>query len=167
MLNGCGEVVGINTAILGSGQNLGFAVPINLVKQFLPQLLEHGKIIRPWLGVSGRLIGDELGEIFRMKLAPGYLVETVEPGSPAHEAGLHGGGLQACIAGEEILLGGDIIVGANEKPITDNDSLAAFFNSLKVGDVVKLKVLRQEEVLTKSVNIVERPILPGILTGNK
>ena len=91
LLNRCGEVIGINTATLAGVQNIGFAVPINIAKQVLPQLVKEGRVIRPWLGVPGKLISRDLGEILNIPLVAGFLVETIEPGSPAQKAGLRGG----------------------------------------------------------------------------
>ena len=93
LLNRCGEVIGITTSILAETSNIGFAIPINIAKKVIPELMEQGRIIRPWIGVSGKLIKKEFMEIINMPLTDGFLVEMLEPGSPAQKAGLQGGTL--------------------------------------------------------------------------
>jgi serine protease Do len=164
LLNRCGEVIGINTATLVGVQNIGFAVPINIAKRVLPQLVKEGRVIRPWLGVPGKLISRDLGKIINIPLVDGFLIETVEPGSPAQKAGLRGGELPIKIAGMEFLLGGDIITSANGQPLTDPENFAAFVRSLKVGDKVRLVIFREGKTRKVEFVLPERPILPGDLT---
>jgi len=164
LLNLCGEVIGINTATLTGVENIGFAIPINIAKQVVPQLVKHGRVIRPWLGTAGKLISKELGAVFNLHLADGFLVETVEPGSPAEKAGIQGGVLLIRIAGEEFLLEGDIITTANGQPLNDHEKYTKFVQSLKVGDKVRLNLYREGKLRVVVFYVVERPILPGDLT---
>ena len=163
LLNRCGEVIGINTSMLAGAENIGFAVPINIAKQVLPQLVKKGRVIRPWIGVSGKLIRKELGAILNLPLVDGFLVETVEPGSPAQRAGLRGGELLITIAGEEFLFGGDIITTANGRPVSDPDNYAKLVRALKVGDKVRLTLYREGKTHKLELVVSERPILPGDL----
>ena len=165
LLNLCGEVIGINTATLMGVQNIGFAIPINIAKQVVPQLVKHGRVIRPWLGTAGKLVSKELGGIFTIPIVvDGFLVETVEPGSPAEKAGIQGGVLPIRIAGEEFLLRGDIITAANGLPLNDHEKYTKFVQSLKVGDKVRLNLYREGKIRVVEFHVVERPILPGDLT---
>jgi serine protease Do len=164
LLNLCGEVIGINTATLMGVENIGFAIPINVAKQVVPQLVQHGRVIRPWLGTAGKLISKEFGAFFNIPLADGFLVETVEPGSPAEKAGVQGGVLPIRIAGEELLLGGDIVTAANGQPLNDPEKYMKFVQSLKVGDKVRLNLYRGGKIRVVEFHVVERPILPGDLT---
>jgi S1-C subfamily serine protease len=166
LLNRCGHVVGITTAILTEAQNIGFAIPIHLAKRALPQLIEHGRVIRPWLGVAGKVISEELHEILSLPLAAGFLVETIEPGSPAERAGLHGGTLPLTIAGEEFVFGGDIITTANGKPLDDPEKFEEFTRSLKVGDTITLTIFQEGTTRTVQLLLPERPILPGDLPAD-
>ncbi len=163
LLNRCGEVIGINTSVLAGAENIGFAVPINIAKRVLPNLVKEGRVIRPWLGVSGKLISKELGTIFNFPLADGFLVETVEPGSPAQRVGVRGGELPIKIAGEEFLFGGDIITSANGQFLSDPEKFFTFVRSLKVGDKVRLVIFREGKTLKVEFVLPERPILPGDL----
>jgi serine protease Do len=160
LLNRCGEVIGINTSILAEAQNIGFAVPINIAKRVIPELVERGRVIRPWLGVSGKLIKKELMEIINIPLVDGFLVETIEPGSPAQQAGVNGGGLPITIAGMEFLLGGDIITEINGQPLDEPEKLVKLIRSLKVGDKVLLTLYREKKTEKVEFSLPERPILP-------
>ena len=100
-MNRCGEVIGINTSILVEAQNIGFAIPINVAKSFIPDLVKDGRVIRPWLGISGQLIKKELMEIVNLPLMDGFLIETVDPVSPAQEEKIKGGDLPITIFGRK------------------------------------------------------------------
>jgi S1-C subfamily serine protease len=147
--------------MLTEAQNIGFAVPINIAKQVLPQLVEHGRVVRPWLGVAGQVVGEELREILNLPLVPGFLVEAIEPGSPAAQAGLRGGILPVTIAGEEFVFGGDIITAANEQTLDTPEKFAQFTRALQVGDTVRLTLYREGDIQTVELHLPERPILPG------
>jgi serine protease Do len=163
LLNRCGEVIGINTSILAEAQNIGFAVPINLAKQVIPEMVERGRVIRPWFGISGKLIKKELMEIINIPLVDGFLVETIEPESPAQQAGLHGGGLPITIAEMEFLLGGDIITEINGQSLDEPDKFVKLIRSLKVGDKVRLTLYREKKTEKVEFSLPERPILPSDL----
>jgi putative serine protease PepD len=166
LLNRCGEVIGIATSILIDAQDIGFAVPINVARQVLPQLVEEGRVVRPWLGVGGKNIGPEVRAILRMPLVDGFLVETIEPGSPAEAGGLQQGDLPITIGDEQFLLGGDIITIANGQRLDDPGKFAHFVRSLKVGDTVHLTLYRGERTRQVELRLIERPILPGDLPSD-
>jgi serine protease Do len=161
LMNRCGEVIGINTSILAEAQNIGFAIPINVAKHILPELVKHGRVIRPWLGISGKLVKKELMNIINLPLVDGFLIETVDPGSPAQQAGVQGGGLPLTIAGMEFLLGGDILTEINGQTLNDPDNFLEAIGSLKVGDKVILTLFRSRETRNVELTLSERPILPG------
>ena len=91
LINLAGEVIGINTAINPRANTIGFAVPINIAKDVLPQLRASGKVSRGWLGVYIQPIEPEMAEILGLEDTKGALVSKVEPGSPAEEAGIKSG----------------------------------------------------------------------------
>lgn len=163
LLNRCGEVIGINTLILAEAQNIGFAVPINIAKQVIPEMVERGRVSRPWFGISGKLIKKEFMEIISIPLVDGFLVETIEPESPALQAGVHGGGLPITIAEMEFLLGGDIITEINGQSLDEPDKFVKLIRSLKVGDKVRLTLYREKKTEKVEFNLPERPILPSDL----
>lgn len=96
-----GEVVGINTAIIAQGQNIGFAIPVNVARDLLPQL-KSGKVIRGWLGVMIQDITPDLARSFHLKEAKGVLISQVTEGSPAEEAGLRRGDVIVRFRSQEV-----------------------------------------------------------------
>ena len=167
MIDPCGLVVGITTAILPDAQNIGFAVPVNLVKQVIPQLLDKGRMIRPWLGVQGQFVVPGLKDLLRVPLVDGFLVEAVEPGSPADQKGLRGGIFELTIDGQPILLGGDIITQVNGAPLDDPNKLAATLESLKVASTLKLTLFREGKSQDVELTLTERPILMWDMPGRR
>ena len=161
LVNRCGEVVGLVSALLADAKNIGFAIPINIVKQVVPQLVQQGRVIRPWLGVSGKVIGKEVRALLKLPLVDGFLVETVEPGSPAAKLGVHEGELLIAIAGEEFLFGGDIITTANGLELDETEKFVQFVRTLKVGDTVHWTLYHEGTTRQVAFSLPERPILPG------
>jgi len=123
-----GEVVGINTMIFAGGQGIGFAIPINLAKDLMPQLLKTGKVTRGWLGVSIQEITPELAKSFKLSNEKGALIAEVFSGSPAARAGLKRG---------------DVVVEFNDKPVESPYDLSLSVGNTLVDKKVKIKVLRE------------------------
>ncbi|ADU97050.1 DegQ family serine endoprotease [Thermovibrio ammonificans] len=135
-----GRVIGINTAIVRNAQGLGFAVPINIAKKVMEDLLKYGKVIRGWLGVYIEDISGELAQKFGVK--EGVLVTKVMPGSPAEKGGLKSG---------------DIIVEFNGKPVKNVADLQLKVINTKPGTKVKITVIRDGERKTLTVKIGQMP----------
>jgi S1-C subfamily serine protease len=161
LLNSCGEVVGITTAVVPDAQSIGFAIPINLAKSVIPTLLAQGHIVRPWLGFHGQFIDQTLRELLRIPLARGFLIEVVEPGSPAQHADLRGGGLELNISGHDFLIGGDIITRLNGTRLTSADKVIEVLRAVEVGASVNMTVFREGKYLEVNYTLPERPLLPG------
>ncbi|MBI2228684.1 MAG: trypsin-like peptidase domain-containing protein [Deltaproteobacteria bacterium] len=164
LVNRCGEVVGINTLVLRGAENVSFAVPINIAKRAVPQLIQHGRVIRAWHGINGKLVDARLRALLRVPLVDGFLIETIEPGSPAEKAGLQGGTFPLRIGPEEFLLGGDIITKVNNQALTGMEVVLRVVNSLNVGDKVTLEYFRGGRISSIEVMLPERPVLPGDLS---
>ena len=161
LLNRCGEVIGINTAVIADAQNIGFAVPANLAKTTMVSLLAHGRVIRPWLGFHGQLVTSELKDLLKAPLVDGLLVEVIEPGSPAEGAGLQGGRLELEIDGRAYLIGGDVITGINGRALDSSAALAEVMRKLAVGASVRLNVYREGQRREVVYTLPERPLLPS------
>jgi len=165
LLNRCGEVVGITTAIITDAHNIGLVIPINLAKNVLPDLLKDGHLSRPWLGFHGQFVDDQLKGLLRMPLETGFMIEAVEPGSPAEQANLQGGDLEITIAGDDFLLGGDIITKMNGRPLDSPESVNNALKELRVGNEVRLTVFREGKARDVKYKLPERPLLPGDIPG--
>ena len=123
-----GEVIGINTAIAEGAQSIGFAIPINMAKKLIPQLVEKGKITdRGWLGVQIQPMTDELAKSFGLEEGRGALVGDVIAGSPAEKVGLKRG---------------DIILKFNDQNIGKSNELPGLVASTQSGKTVMLEILR-------------------------
>jgi serine protease Do len=166
LFNRCGEVIGITTSMAADAQNIGFAVPINIAKQVIPELVQHGRVIRPWFGMTVKLISKKLMEVINMPLIDGLLVEKLDRGSPAQQAGIREGDLPITVAGDEFLLGGDIITDMNGKSPNDSKGFAELVRSLKVGDTVRVTLYREKRTRQVKFKLVERPILPSDVQTN-
>ena len=138
LLNIYGEVMGINTAIVASGQGIGFAIPINLARLIAEQLIEKGEVTRGWLGVSIQPLTQELAESFGLDKVAGALVNQVLAGSPAEKSGVQRG---------------DILLTYNGKPVRGVRELQLLVASTPAGSKVELVVLRQGKQLTLPVTI--------------
>ena len=161
LLNMCGEVIGMNTAIIPDAQNIGFAIPIDLVKSIVPALIRDGRLIRPWVGFHGTMIGADLRKVLKLPLTDGLLIEVVEPGSPAETAGMRGGEVEFTFGTISLLLGGDIVTTINGVSTTDAEKIAPIMRALKVGNTLKMSVFREGETREVIYTLPERPLLPG------
>ena len=161
LVNRCGEVVAVNTLGSPEGQNVNFSVPIDIVRESLPELIEHGHVIRPWHGINGAIV--PMPFVYALGIPPGYMIETIEPGSPAEELGLIGGSFPVWVGGTEFLLGGDVISHVNGEPMTDMEAVFRIARSMKVGDTIEVNLFRNGFPLTIEVVLPERPVLAGDL----
>jgi S1-C subfamily serine protease len=147
LINAAGQVVGITSQILSSGQNggnigIGFAIPINTARQVATQIERTGTARHAYLGVEGTDLSPQIADALNLTVKQGVLVERVQNGSPAAKAGLHGGTTQATIDGQTLVLGGDVITQIDGRPVTDFATLAETINNLHPGDRVSLTLVR-------------------------
>lgn len=142
LLNVQGEVVGINTAIVASGQGIGFAIPVNMAKGIISDLIKKGKVTRGWLGVGIQPLTRELAESFDIENTKGALVNEVYPDSPAANAGIKPG---------------DIIIRFNGKDVEDSKGLQVLVGSAGVGTMVTVDLVRDKKVFPINVKIGEMP----------
>ena len=159
LLDSHGSVIGINTAIYGPQGNigLGFAMPINRAKAMLDEFQAKGRITRPWLGVSVMYVAGDLAQMLELPF-DGLLIQNVERGSPAAEAGLHGARQMVIVGGSYRLgVGGDLIVAIDGKPPESNDSLRRFLDRKRSGDVTELTVYRGGRTMKLKVKLGEAP----------
>ncbi|MGZ5375988.1 MAG: S1C family serine protease [Solirubrobacterales bacterium] len=161
LIDASGDVIGINSQIeSGGGQGsvgIGFAVPINTASDVVKQLETTGEVKRAFLGVSGADVTPGLASAVNLPVDHGALVQQAYQGSPAARAGLKGGQTQATVGGQEVLLGGDIVVQVNGKDIQGMDEVVQAVNEAEPGDELKLTVLRDGKQQDITVQLGERP----------
>lgn len=159
LVNYKGQVIGINTAKLANNaQNIGFAIPINLAKSNIPQLIKYGRVIRPWLGIEAIKLTEDLSTLLGIKYVKrGLLIEKVFPGSPAFKAGLAAG--KRIIAMKDItyIIGGDIITRINNEKVYSFSRLEELINTFSPGQVIVLKVHRGKSVRLVRVRLSSMP----------
>jgi serine protease Do len=155
-----GHVVGINASILQGAQNIGFAVPINTVKSIVTELQRNGRVIRPWLGIKGKFVTDELRNLIALPLVSGVLIVDVDEKSPAESIGLRAGSLDVTIEGESWVLGGDILVAVDGHNVKTIEQYNSVVGPLKVGQSIQLTVVRNGDYLIQFVTLAERPTRP-------
>jgi S1-C subfamily serine protease len=149
LLDSAGRLIGVNTAIAsptGSSAGIGFAVPVDTVNQVVPQLIQHGRVIRPHLGVV--LADDRVAQRLGVE---GALVLRVQPGSSAASAGLRGTDRDE--NGEIIL--GDVILAVGDEKVGSSDDLIAALEKKKAGDTVPVTILRGEKSMQLEVKLQE------------
>jgi len=142
LLNLDGDVIGINTAIVSSGQGIGFAIPINMVREVMTQLIAKGRVVRGWLGISIQDLTDDLAAGFGVSIKGGVLVADVLKDSPADAAGMKPG---------------DIIVELGGAPIKEVTDLQKRVAAILPGRAVALTVLRDRKTSRLTVKIGEQP----------
>ncbi len=151
LLDSAGRLIGVNTLIVsdsGSSAGIGFAVPVDTVNNVVPQLIEHGRVVRPQLGIT--IIDESLAR--RMNVE-GVGIRNVQPGSGADEAGLRG--FRRGEAGE--LLHGDIIRKIDDRIVKNFDQLLSALEKHEAGDIVTVTFTRDGETQTTKVKLQEPP----------
>ncbi len=159
LLNTDGEMIGMNSAIfspVNANIGIGFAIPVNIAKRVIPELISKGYVSHPWLGIIGEDITPDLARILGLK-SPGILVANVIPGSPADMAGLIGGLERVQIGNFLLTIGGDLIVAFQGKRVNTMDELLDLIESSRVGERVQLTILRNNRLMRVSVVLGERP----------
>jgi S1-C subfamily serine protease len=161
-----GKVIGVNTAIAtgdtGARGNIGigFAVPVNTVRDVASQLIERGRVEHAFLGVGAQPIDKEIADLFNLPVNRGLLVVRIFEGSGADKAGIRAGTTEVVVAGESYRLGGDIIVEVDRKPVRTNEDLREAVSAKKPGDKLRVTVYRGEDKRSFEVTLGRRPVSP-------
>jgi len=142
LVNLRGEVIGINTAIVATGQGIGFAIPANMVKRVTAQLMDRGKVTRGWIGIATEPLTSELAQSFGLSEARGAVVARVYPGGPAAAAGLEKN---------------DVVVTFEGVPVEDYRQLQRLSADAEVGKTVKLEIFRNRARKTIELRVAEAP----------
>jgi S1-C subfamily serine protease len=163
LLGANGRVIGVNTAIAtgntGARGNIGigFAVPINTVRDVASQLIDRGRVEHPFLGVGAQAIDKEIAELFNLPVEKGLLVVRVYEGSGADKAGLRAGDTEVVVAGESYRLGGDVIVEVDGEAVETPQELSQAVAAKKPGDKIKVEAYRGDDKRSFEVTLGRRP----------
>jgi len=152
LVNLRGEVIGINTAILttsGGSIGIGFAIPINRAKEIMQGLIEEDREIerRPWLGISGITVTEELARVLNLPVSEGAMIVEVVPGSPADKAGLRAGEVQVIYRGYVLTIGGDIIIEVDGEKVDSMERLVEIISEKEVGQEIEITFVRGGKVM--------------------
>jgi serine protease Do len=142
LINLSGEVVGINTAINWGSENIGFAVPVNILQQVLPQLRDTGRVRRGFLGIGVTDLTQRSAEAFGLDSTDGVIVTEVRPGLPAEKAGIEHG---------------DIILKVDDEKVSNTRELIEYVSAQGPDATVRMEILRDGKRSTKKVELTERP----------
>jgi S1-C subfamily serine protease len=137
-----GRVVAISTAIIPFAQGIGFAIPINSARMCSEEIVLHGKVVRPWVGVSGLSVTREIADYYSLAVDSGVLVAEVVPRGPAQGAGL---------------AKGDVIVGLDDSRIRSVEELQKEVKKRKIRDKIRLLVVRDSQKLIVELVLKETP----------
>ncbi len=155
LLDSAGNVVGINTAILGPSGNIGigFAMPINRAKLMLDDFQAGRK--RPKLGVSVVRIAGDYADALSLPSAGGLLIQDVDPGSAAARAGLRGGRQEVQIGNAQVVVGGDLIMSIDGQPVDRDDAISRALARKHTGDTLELTIFRNGRTTNVRVKLGE------------
>jgi len=159
LLDSHGNVIGINTAIYGQQGNigLGFAMPINRAKAMLDEFQRSGRIARPSLGITTVYVSGDLADMLDLPTSGGLLIQSVERGSAAEDAGLRGPRRTVLAGNYPLGVGGDLIVAIEGQPVENSDQLARILNRKRAGDILNLTVYRNSRNTRVQVKLGEAP----------
>jgi S1-C subfamily serine protease len=166
LLDARGQVVGVNTAIstgnTGEQGNIGigFAIPINTVKDVAAQLIRSGKVEHAFLGVGVKAISPALARIVRLPVTHGLLVQNVLKGTAAASADLRAGKTNVVVAGESYVIGGDIIVSVDGTRVDSFTQLDEVVSSKAPGDTVTVVFYRGSSRHTMDIKLGRQPTTP-------
>jgi S1-C subfamily serine protease len=162
-----GRVIGVNAQIVSPSQasaGIGFAIPVNIVKRVIPELIQYGRYRHSWMGI--RYFPYGLSSQWAKQFDAvgvdvpdhGLLILNVEPGSPAESSGLRGGDRMIRLQNVELPVGGDVIIALNGEPMEKPQDLVAYLETqTRVGDTIQVTVIRDGEELTLPLTLGERP----------
>ena len=162
LLNAQGEVVGVNAQIETGGASqgnvgIGFAIPINTVKDVVAELIKHGDVEHAFLGIEGKSLTPSIARLFHLPVSSGVIVATVRQGSGAAGAGLKAATSEVTVEGESWPAGGDVIVKVGGEPVPTVERLVDLIASKQPGDKIDVEVVRESSHHTLTVKLGRQP----------
>ncbi len=160
LLDSHGEMIGINSQIFStSGGNIGigFAIPVDTAKRIIPELISEGRVRRPYARLSGYEITPELAEVLELPVGHGILVARTRSDDSFALAGIRGGRQTYLVGNSLMILGGDIIAEVDGQAIHSMAQLDRMIENKKPGEIINVKIHRQNQTMTIRVTLIERP----------
>lgn len=163
LLDTSGRIIGINTAIFspggasGGSVGIGFAIPANTIIKVVPQLSSKGYVAYPWIGCSFNTLVPGLGKILGFPVEKGAYIVGVAANSPAFQSGLQGGNRRQRLGNTLILVGGDLVVQLDDRPISTADEIILYIRSKNPGDRVLVTFYRGRQKISTSLVLGEKP----------
>jgi S1-C subfamily serine protease len=158
LLDSHGDAIGINSAIYtpsGTTAGIGFAIPINTARIIAQDLITEGRVHRAYMGVEARVLSAPVAEALNLRVDQGLLIERVTPGGPADKAGLRGGNRAAILGMRRILIGGDVLVAIDGRPITSQLDLNLAMNRKRPGEKAKVEFFRDGRKMETEITLGE------------
>ncbi len=160
LLNSEGEIIGINSAIIspsGGSVGIGFAIPVNTAKRVVPELISKGYVSYPYIGATIQSLIPEIAQFLKLKVERGAMIAEVVKGGPADKAGLRGGNQRVQVGNMIVIVGGDIVVKADQHEVKTHDDLIRYIREKRPGDIIFLRVYRKGNFMDIKVILGERP----------
>jgi S1-C subfamily serine protease len=158
LLNSHGDVIGINSAIFspsGTAAGIGFAIPINTARRVANDLITKGRVRRATLGAEGRALWPDLAEALNLPVKQGVLIERVEPGGPAAQAGIRGGTRSVLAGLQELRIGGDVLIAVDGRAVASQVDLNLLLNRAQPGNTITLTIIRGGKQIDVRVKLGE------------
>jgi S1-C subfamily serine protease len=164
LLNTAGEMIGINTSIFtirgGGSIGIGFAIPANAIRRVVAELLQNGRVLRPWFGIEGYELNEDLASGLSLPVQSGIMIATVYRGSSADQAGIKGANQIVILYNQRVRIGGDILTEIDGKPVVSLEELRLLLETKRPGETVRVTIYRGRSKTQKSVVLVEAPRQP-------
>ena len=159
LIDSGGRLIGINTSIFttsGGSIGIGFAVPVDTARRVIADLIQYGKVRRPWVGIYGQDISPELAKYLELPNEPGVLVAYVEPGSSAAQAGVRGGNRRLRLGMYRVVTGGDFITQVDGRSVASFSELSSYLLNKSVGETATLTLYRDGRKMNLPVKMLEK-----------
>jgi S1-C subfamily serine protease len=165
LIDADGRVIGINSQIEspngGGNVGIGFAVPVNTVREVTRQLIETGEVQHAFLGITGADLTERIVDVLNLPVDRGALVQSVVPDSPADDAGVEAGTTDITIDGQPLRVGGDVITAIDGDPVTGMSDVIRAVDTHQPGDELELTLQRGGDERTVTVTLADRPAQAG------
>lgn len=159
LLDSSGNLIGINTMIVSPSSGsvgIGFAIPVDKVKEVVPQLVEFGYVKRGWIDATFLPVNRRLARALNLTTDTGLMIMQVAQNGEAYKAGLRGGNQKAMYGNRVVMIGGEVITAINDVKITDYSSLVNVLKNSKVGEVVKVTYVHKRKTYNTDVKLIDK-----------